>query len=513
MSSKTITPRISLQPIDRLALAVMLMLSVLIGILLLSGDQTAPRVRDFSWQNQQVGAEDTAFSLTFSRPMNHASVEANLQIKPSLPGKTSWAGRRMAYTPLTPAPYGIKYEVKLQGAKDQISSKDENKGKLLEPFVGNFSTRDRIFAYVGVEKEEHGRLILYNLTAGKKMLLTPPDLVVMDFKPYPNGDRLLFSASDRKTQEQGLLTQQLYTVTTGLSFNSDQDKKEAQPLGKITPILDSKDYQNLKFDLSADGKIIVVQRANRRNPAEFGLWVLQPDAPWRPLNNQPGGDFLIAPDSASVAVAQGQGVAILPLPLTKDKEAQPTTKEAKPLDFLPKFGMVLSFAEDGTAAAMMKFNTDYTRSLFLVTNQGIQKEILRTSGSVLACEFAPKKDNLYCLLTQLVKGEEFKEEPFFAAIDIKAANNDKASTVKPLVALANQRDIQMSLSPDGLALLFDQLVTQPPNATDNLRTNEGQAIATGMLWLLPLVEATPETNQSKIPPEQLIAGFHPRWLP
>ena len=333
----------------------------------------------------------------------------------------------------------------------------------------------------------------------------------MDFKPYPDGDRLLFSASDRKTQEQGLLAQQLYSVTTGLPSNASQEKKAPEPPGQIKPILDSIDYQNLKFDLSADGKTIVVQRVNRKNPAEFGLWVLQPETEWHPLNNQPGGDFLIAPDSASVAVAQGQGVAILPLP--SSKEEKPSSKETKPLDFLPKFGMVLSFAEDGTAAAMLKFNTDYTRSLFLVTNQGTQKELLRTSGSVLACEFAPQKDNLYCLLTQLIKGEEFKEEPFFAAIDIKAANNDKLATVKPLVALANQRDIQMSLSPDGLAILFDQLVTQAPAATDNLRTNEGQAIATGMLWLLPLVEATPENNLAKTPPEQLIAGFHPRWLP
>lgn len=501
MSGKTITPKTSLQPIDRLALVVMLGLSVLIGILLLSGDQTAPRVRDFSWQNQQIGAENTAFTLTFSRPMNYSSVEANLQITPPLPGKISWAGRRMAYTPLAPVPYGNKYELKLKGAKDQIASRDEQKGKLIEPFTGSFSTRDRLFAYVGVEKEEHGRLILYNLTARKKTILTPPELVVMDFKAYPKGDRLLFSASDRKTQEQGLLAQQLYTVTTGLEFNSDNQNKTSAT-GKIEPILDSKDYQNLKFDLSADGKTIIVQRVNRRNPADFGLWIIQPGVAPHPLNNQPGGDFLIAPDSTSVAVAQGQGMAILPF-----------TEATKPLDFLPKFGMVLSFAEDGSAAAMTKFNTDYTRSLFLVSKQAIppEKELLRTSGSILACEFAPKKDNLYCLLTQLIKGEEFKEEPFFAAIDIKASNYNKQSTVKPLVVLANQRDIQMSLSPDGLALLFDQLFTQPPAANDNLRTNEGQAIATGMLWLLPLVEGS--TNNTSVQPEQLLPGFHPRWLP
>ncbi|MDP8965488.1 MAG: Ig-like domain-containing protein [Cyanobacteriota bacterium] len=504
MSGQTVTPKKVLQPIDRMALGVMLVLSLLIAILLLSGDRTAPRVRDFSWQDKYIGAEDTAFTLTFSRPMNHASVEANLQIAPPLPGKFSWAGRRMAFTPLSPVPYGTKYQVQLKGAKDQFSQ-NESKGTSIQPFTGSFSTRDRVFAYVGVEKEEQGRLMLYNLTTHKKTILTPPDLVVMDFKPYPDSDRILFSASDRKSQEQGLLTQQLYSVTTGLSFPSpNKPKPSSSPSpGRIDPILDSKDYQNLKFDLSADGKTIVVQRINRRNPAEFGLWIVQPNAKPRPLKNQPGGNFVIAPDSASVAVAQGQGVAIIPL-----------TPAVKPLDFLPKFGVVLSFAGDGSAAAMVKFNTDYTRSLFLVTNQGIQKELLRTTGSVLSCEFTAQKDTLYCLLTQLIKGQEYQEEPFFAAIDLKAANDStKQSVVKPLVVLPNQRDIEMSLSPDNLALLFDQLITRPPAATDSLRTNEGQAIATGLLWLLPLVEAAPTDTATQVQPEQLLPGFQPHWLP
>jgi hypothetical protein len=506
MSGKTVTSKKSLQPIDRLALVVILVLSLLIGILLLNGDRTAPRVRDFSWQDKQVGAEDTGFVLTFSRPMNHATVETNLQIEPPIPGKFSWAGRRMAYTPLFPVPYGNKYQVQLKGAKDQLS-KNKVKGAWMPPFTASFRTRDRAFAYVGVDGDEQGRLILYNLTNQKKTILTPPDLVVMDFKPYPDSDRILFSASDRKSQEKGLLSQQLYAVTTGISFQSpDKPEVSPQPSGRVDLVLDSKEYQNLKFDLATDGKTIVVQRLNRRNPADSGPWIIQGDTKPRSLGVA-GGDFLITPDSNALALLQGQGVAIVPL-----------KPGAKPLDFLPKFGQVLSFARDGSAAAMVKFNVDPaqpTRSLFLVTNQGVQKELLRTMGSILKCEFTPKKDALYCLLTQLIAGEEYQEEPFLAAIDLKNANDSKQlpADVRPLVVLPNQRDIQMSLSPDGLALLFDQLGTRPPSATDNLRTNEGQAIATGLLWLLPLADTTSSNTAVQVQPEQLLPGFHPQWLP
>jgi hypothetical protein len=61
------------EPIDRAAVLLMLLLSLATGFLLLGGDRSLPKVRDFSWQNKQVGARDTAFVLTFSRPMDRAS--------------------------------------------------------------------------------------------------------------------------------------------------------------------------------------------------------------------------------------------------------------------------------------------------------------------------------------------------------------------------------------------------------------------------------------------------------
>ncbi|HBL14007.1 MAG TPA: hypothetical protein DD379_21965 [Cyanobacteria bacterium UBA11162] len=515
MSGKTLTSKKFFQPIDRLALGIILVLSLLISLVLLTGSQVAPRVRDFSWHNKHVSADDTAFILTFSRPMNHGSVEDNLKLTPILTntektnsqdskikGKVSWAGRKMAYTLLSPLPYGSDYQLQLQGAQEQLPGGGESKGRSIEPFTASFRSRDRAFAYIGVEGEEQGRLILYNLTQQKKTVLTPPDLVVMDFKPYSDGDRILFSANDRQNEIKGLLTEQLYTVTTGLLFQVP-GKRAASPQssGKITLILDSKDYQNLQFDLSGDGQTIVVQRVNRKNPAEFGLWILQANAKPRPLDNQPGGEFIISPDSASLAVLQGQGVAILPL-----------TPAAEPLDFLPKFGKVLSFSSDNSTATMVKFNTDYTRSLFLVNNQGTERELLRTTGSIINCQFTPSKEKLYCLLTQLIKGEEYREEPFIATIDLKTEPNIP-TPVQPLVVLPEQRDIQMSLSPDGLALLFDQVGTKPPLETDSLRTVDGQAIATGRLWLLPIVDTINSEPSPQLQPEELLAGFHPRWIP
>ena len=497
-------------------MALIVGLSVVIGLLLVMGDHAAARVRDFSWQNRQVGADNVAFTMTFSRPMDPSSIEENLKIQPALPGRFSWAGRRMAYTLDVPAPYGEAFEVSLEQARDRFSAATEGEAHF-QPFLGQFETRDRAFAYIGLEGEEQGRLVLYNLTRRHRSILTPPNWVVLDFKPYPVGDRILFSATDSVAYRQGVLNQKLYSVTTGLNpIPPDIDastgiwprqKSDPKPRlkGEIEPILDSQDYQNLKFDLSPDGKTIVVQRVSRENPAEFGPWIVAEGAEPRPLKTDPGGDFLIAPDSQTLVMLQGEGVAIIPLTLEPD-----TAAATQPLDFLPQYGRVFDLASDGSAAAMVNFNQNdpdqrFTESLFWVTSQGEEKELLRTTGSILDAQFDPTHRIIFCLATQLLPGETYVEKPFLTAVDIKSGE------LKDLLALPPQATVSMSLSPDGLALLFDQTMSGNPN------TREGGVGAASHLWILPLFTTPAErltATPVQIPPEKLpLKGIQPIWLP
>jgi hypothetical protein len=488
---------LQLQPIDKLAITLIVSLTLVIGGLIWLGNscgnqcllQTGPRVKEFSWENREIGAEDQAFIITFDRPMDHASVEKNLVIDPPLPGKFSWAGRRLAYTLTSPIPYGEKYHLQIEGAREQFPS-GNRLGQTLAIFEREFKSRDRAFAYIGTNGEEQGRLIFYNLTEEKKTLLTPADLTVMAFEFYPDGKKILFSAVAKNQGVQGIRELQLYQVDS------------SQSPAKIELVLDNKDYQNNHFDLSKDGETIVVQRIERRNPINFDLWAVKSGEKPKQLNIQ-GGEFLIAPDSKTLAVTQGEGIALLPL-----------KTETKPLDFLPKFGRILNFSADGTAAAMVNFNTDnakmrYIRSLFYVNNQGLQKRLLNLQGSIIDCQFNATGSDLYCLLTELVtNSQEYKEKPYFAKIDVKTGQ------VTPLLELADYRDIHISLSPDSLAIIFDQLRTSyDTNPTNPLTTDSGETIIGGRLWMLipPLQDGVKASKSDLI--ELPLAGIRPQWMP
>jgi hypothetical protein len=465
----------------------MLGLILATAILLLSGDRTLPQVREFNWQNQNIGAEDIAFTLTFNRKIDRSTVEQQLNIQPPLPGKTSWAGSKMAYTLTNPAPYGYDYTIDLRGAREAIGSK---RGKEIVPFRGKFRTHDRMFAYISTGGRERGRLIIYNFKTHQPTALTPANLIVTDFKVDRNSEKLIFTAASTQSIQAGqpvISNQQIYSVTTGINRHAP-----FTPPGQVELILDNREYQNVKFDITPDGSKVVAQRVNKNKPSDFALWVISIDKSIPPSKLKQSGDFVITPDSREVAAAVGQGVSIFPL----------TTEAGSSLDFLPKFGNVLSFTPDGTAAAMVKFNTDYTKSLFVVTNQGTEQEVLKTTGSIWDAKFAPTKDLIYCLATELqTKGDESREQPYLSAIDLQTKK------VIPLMLLPVQQGIQMSLSPDGLALMFDQI--DRGENTSQLIQGQGN----GVLWLLPIPPDI-RTLAAAVKAEELpLPGWHPRWLP
>jgi hypothetical protein len=486
------TPHQLLLPLDRLAITVMAGLAIATLILLWSGDRTLPRVRDFNWQNRQIGAEDTAFTLVFNRPIDRPSVEKQLKIAPPLPGKISWAGSKLAYTLTNPAPYGNTYQVSLQGATEAIGKR---KGKEIVPFQGRFRTPDRMFAYISSGMTDRGRIVIYNFKTQKPLAISPAGLVVTDFKVDNHSQKIIFTATDSKTLENrqpAIASQQLYSVSTGIAPRNDENNRQFIPPGNLELILDSQDYQNVKFDLSPDGNKVVVQRGSRKNPSDFALWVVSLDKSAPPTKLKQSGDFVITPDSQEVAAAVGSGVSIFPLTPTKGNSN---------LDFLPKFGNVLSFANDGTAAAMVEYNSDYTRSLFVVSNQGIEEQIFKTNGSIWDAKFSPAKDIIYSLATELkTKNNNSQEEPFLTAIDIKTKK------ILLMTLLPIQQGLQMSVSPDGLAVMFDQV--DRGESTNQIV----QGGSNGILWILPIPpnirELTTPIKAELLP----LSGWHPRWL-
>lgn len=509
--------RRSPMPLDRLAKGLMLGLLAVSALLLLLGDHAKVRVTDFSWQEHVIGADNTAFLLTFNRPMDTASVAANLKIirtntadddAANIPGRISWAGRRMAYTLDNPIPYGETFRLELPAAHDRFSQEPDNEN--FEAFSAAFRSRDRAMVYRGTQGEEAGRLVLVNFSAaGDPQVLTPPNLTVLDFEPYPLGDRVLLSAIKTADSAAGEMQPMLYAVSTGLRPNPPQDfqaiasDRSLPPsdVGILTPILEDETYQNLAFDLSPDGRIIVVQRLSRTDPADFGPWLVQVDSPPQRLDVEPGGEFLIGPDSQTLLMLQGQGTAVIPL--NSDSEQAGSDE---PLDFLPEFGRVFDITRDGATAAMVNFNQNdparrFTESLITVTNRGDEAELLTVTGSILQAQFDPTGQILYVLASQLLPGATYQEQPFLAAINL---NTQKTLE---LLELPPQARASFNLSPDGLAALLE--ISAPEDAVA-----DRVAVQTILLPLFRTTAARLSGTPAPTDPQLLpFAGASPAWLP
>jgi hypothetical protein len=157
-----------------------------------------------------------------------------------------------------------------------------------------------------------------------------------------------------------------------------------------------------------------------------------------------------------------------------------------------------------------KENPDFTRSLILLNSENVERELYKGLNPILDCQFEPREQkNIYCIKIEVELGEngQYVQEPFLSVINLKTGQDI------PLLALPNYKEVKMSMSPDGVALIFDQVATTTPSKKQTLLTAPGKAIADGLLWLLPLPEIGESRIVPQLSPQELDPGFKPQWVP
>lgn len=450
------------------------------------GNRSRPQVIGFSWENLTIGAHHDYFLLDFNRPMDQSILD-NLEITPPLLGKSAMVGQRLAYTLADVPAYGTEYKITIQQGTE-LPRSPRHPPRSLAPFTAKVKTRDRLLAYIGVEGEEEGRLVVSNLTQQKKQILTPPDLVVTNFQVSGEGDRILFFAFE-KGNPNGLNAQELYRTTTAADRLSSNDP----PPSQVRRLLDAETYQNVQFDLASGNDAVVIERVNRQNPTDSGLWLFTPSGDLRPLGIQ-GDRFQVSPDGQVVAVRDGNGVTILPL-----------TSTATSREFLPAYEDLVAFSpKDYREKIMVKPKDEQRRSLVVINSEGRERELITTTGLILDCHYEPRQTVLlYCLQAERLDPQQTEITPFVTLINVQNGRE------VPLVALTNDLNVRMAMAPDGRHLAFDQVIETAPRA-DN-RSNQ---IPPGSIWLLPLPDFIQGANLPDLaPPERYAAGLDPQWIP
>jgi hypothetical protein len=467
-----VNKKLFVKKFDLLVIISIIIASLLIVLFQWKGNSSIFQVSNFSWQNRTISSLDRQFTIDFDRPVDRRQIEGSLQIQPPLKGTVSWSGNRLFYT-LTEIPLAeTNFKIKLLG------------NKTIESFNGNFKTRDRLFAYLGIDEEESGKVVLYNYTQKRKTILTPKDLVVTEFRVIAGGAKVIFFAYDRNNLTEGLDRLQLYTVTTGI---------DASRLGSIDKIVDATEYQNIDFDVSADGNTVVIERLSRKNLREANLWLTAAGEQPRSLGII-GDSFRLSPDGKKLAVTQNSGVNLI------DLNSLPIKTE-----FLKDYPEIVSFAPDSQRILLAKYNTDYSRSLSIVdlaanlAGKGRLIEIFRSFSSISSCQFEPRQQKtIYCIKNDLtVEDGQYRQTPFLTAINLETKQNI------PLLSIPNSPEIRVTISPDGALLLFDRTIVSSVEQT--------QAITNGSIWRLPLLDI--EATGKPAPPQQLGTGFYPQWLP
>lgn len=448
----------------RWLLGLTLLNGVITGLILLSGLHTIPQVRGWNWDPRWVTVWDRVLFVRFNRVMDLESVVAGWQTDPPLPGRWQTQGQTLAYTLTAPVQYAQVYTVTLETAQDQEGY------PLGQPWQQTFRTPPRHWVTVGTGDPYPGRILLVTGQGEEITPLTPASWQVQEMSA--GGDTVAFIAN-----------QHLYTWRSG-RFRGMHSRLHKR--------LDST-QSLLQFRLAEDGTLLLADRLDPHTPGISHLWRLDLQSwfpRWQILPSLAGADFLITPDNTSVLISQGQGLGLVPL------QGSPTD-----IAFLARYGQALAIKRDGTAAAMVEFQTDYQRTLWIVTNTGTHFPVFAADGSILQAQFHPTHPVIYSLVT-LRDPETLAESPVLLAM------NWETGEITTIAEGNLDQEIRFDVAPDGAVLLYS-LMTHGGIPSGAPLSPSGQPVASAQTFWVPLLDSSAPT----LPPQNLgIPGTGVKWL-
>lgn len=472
----------SLDKAFALALAVIVFLTALV---LARGDRTFPKVNAFNRHQDLIASVEKQLLFTFNREMDRQTVEQGLQITPSIAGRYSWFGKKMAFTPNQPLQPGQRYQIRLQEALDSA-------GKPMQaPFESWFETTPERLLYIGSQDEENFRLVMWNFQREQKTLLTPPNLRVTLVKPTTDPEWLFFLAADLDNP-RGELHWTASVELYRLNLQTLKVERVFQPDAFIT----------LDFDITPNGRTLVVLRILAEDEEEdsipVALWSRrQPEEDWQvlpkllipdsPIHLSPNGRFVVG-KGPSGFVLESLGSAGEP-------------------QFLGRFFKAYGFSPDGNQILLTENAKQVGMSLFnqmaILNSQGQRTQAGDSEGFMTHLRFGRNGDAVYFVMTR-TENDVAMVNPFHLyRYDIQA------NRIEQLANDTRFSEEAFDVAYDNSKLVVERFETSKennfgPELRTRLEETTGQH-ANAALWLYDI--------QSKRWEPLNIDGRNPVWMP
>jgi Tol biopolymer transport system component len=186
-----VTSTLKLDKFDQIVLAAIGVLLVLLGAVVLRGDQVGVPVEGFTPAEESAPGITAPVSVTFGQAMDQVQAAERLSITPEVPGEKTWEGNTLTFQPGQPFTPGQTYTVRLEaGAQSQGGA------ETVRTLEWRFTPREPEILYLGPSDVQIQSLWRIGLTGGEPTEIYRSDYGIADFDASPDGSRIALTVAN-----------------------------------------------------------------------------------------------------------------------------------------------------------------------------------------------------------------------------------------------------------------------------------------------------------------------------